>query len=382
VVTNYKIIRVAVLTSSRADFGIYLPLLKKISNSNELFNLKIVAFGTHLSKFHGYTKDEMITQGFNPDFEITTLLSNDRPEDISCAYALTALKFSDFWSAHRNEFDWILCLGDRFEMAAAVAAGIPFGLKFAHIHGGETTLGAIDNIYRHSISLVSRLHFLSAEPFKKRIKELIGTDENAVVTGSLSLDNLDDVELLSKDAFKKKWLIDLNEPSILITIHPETVAYIENEKYSFECHNAFNELVKKYQLIITMPNADTYGSIFRNMFKILKKNNDAKVHLIENFGTQSYFTCMKYCNLMIGNTSSGIVEAASFNKYVINLGDRQKGRLCGDNVIHLPFEKNSITQYVAAFADKIFHGENIYRLGNASDLILKNLNPLFNGVVS
>lgn len=372
--TRQSIVHIAVLSSSRADFGIYLPLLRKILQSKHVFDLKIIAFGSHLSKFHGHTRDEMLLHGFKPDFEIATLLTNDRPDDISTAYALTALKFADFWSYHAKDFDWVLCLGDRFEMAAAVAAGIPFAINFAHIHGGETTLGAIDNIYRHSITLASKLHFVSAFPFRQKIKELTGTDENTFVTGALSLDHLDELKLLSPDDFLEKWHIDLNKPTILITIHPETVAYDKNEIYALECGHALNVLSKRFQLIITMPNADTNGTIYRNMFEKLKDFNNSEIYLIENFGTQSYFTCMKYCKLMIGNSSSGILEAASFQKYVINLGDRQMGRLSGRNVINVPFDRGMIIEKAEKYATMCFEESNLYKLGNASSIILKHLN--------
>lgn len=370
--TPQRIIRVAVLSSSRADFGIYLPLLKKLRQAND-FTLSIIAFGTHLSKFHGYTRDAMAQAGFGPDYEISTLITNDRPEDIATAYALTALKFADFWAQHQQEFDHVLCLGDRFEMAAAVAAGIPFGLSFAHIHGGETTLGAIDNIYRHSITLASILHFVSAAPFCERIYALCGDDAHVVLTGSLSLDNLHELELLTKEAFFERWNINLNKPSLLITVHPETVAFEQNTHYAAECRNAFAQLAADFQLVVTLPNADTQGTIFRQMFDGLKQAFPEQVFLIENFGTHSYFSCMKHCVLLIGNTSSGIVEAASFQKYVLNLGDRQKGRLSGENVIHVPFDAKQIVQSAREYASRTFNGANLYKLGNASDVIINTL---------
>jgi GDP/UDP-N,N'-diacetylbacillosamine 2-epimerase (hydrolysing) len=370
--TPQRIIRVAVLSSSRADFGIYLPLLKKLRQAND-FKLSIIAFGTHLSKFHGYTRDAMAQAGFEPDYEISTLITNDRPEDIATSYALTALKFADFWAQHQQEFDHVLCLGDRFEMAAAVAAGIPFGLSFAHIHGGETTLGAIDNIYRHSITLASRLHFVSAAPFCERIYALCGGDTRVVLTGSLSLDNLDELDLLSKDAFLERWNINLNKPSLLITVHPETVAFEQNTHYAAECRKAFAQLAAEFQLVVTLPNADTQGTVFRQMFDVLKQAFPEQVFLIENFGTLSYFSCMKHCALLIGNTSSGIVEAASFQKFVLNLGDRQKGRLSGENVIHIPFDAEQIVLSAREYASSRFDGANLYKLGNASEVIINTL---------
>ena len=144
--------KIGVLTSSRADYGIYAPLLKKL-NTDGYINLEVIAFGTHLSKSHGYTLTEIEKDDYNCIHSISSLISNDDEQSIATSYGLTVLKFADFW--RENKYDMIFCLGDRFEMSAAVQAGIPFGLKFAHIHGGETTLGAIDNIYRNQITHAS-----------------------------------------------------------------------------------------------------------------------------------------------------------------------------------------------------------------------------------
>lgn len=336
-------IRIGVLTSSRADFGIYLPLLKALKR-DKAFVTEIIAFGTHLSRYHGYTLHDIEKQGFTVKHKISSMLLHDDAGSIASAYALTALKFSDFWSQHVNEFDWVFCLGDRYEMAAAIAAGIPLGIRFAHLHGGETTLGAIDNVYRHSMTLASALHFVSIPPFKTRIRELTGTGKNCHVTGSLSLDNLDDIKFLTKKEFRQTWGIDLDVPSALVTIHPETVAYNKNEVFAREAFKALKTIVEEKQLIISMPNADTSGNIFRKTFQELKQILPDKVFLIENFGTQSYFTCMKEVDYLVGNSSSGIIEAASFKKYVVNIGNRQKGRVSGGNVLHVPFNSAAMVK--------------------------------------
>jgi GDP/UDP-N,N'-diacetylbacillosamine 2-epimerase (hydrolysing) len=177
--------KIGVLTSSRADFGIYLPLLQRLKQDS-FFNLEIIAFGTHLSKYHGYTLMEIEKEVFPIIHKISSLLTNDDENSIATAYGLTIIKFSDFWET--VNYDLVLCLGDRFEMSAAVQAGIPFGINFAHFCGGETTLGAIDNIFRHQITLASILHFPTLEKFKFRIASIIGTDKNNHSVGSLSIE--------------------------------------------------------------------------------------------------------------------------------------------------------------------------------------------------
>lgn len=362
-------IRVGVLTSSRADYGIYLPLLKAMEKDEDI-DFKIIVFGTHLSKLHGYTLNQIESDGFKALCKIESLLLGDTPNSVASGYALTALKFSEFWEIYHREFDIVFALGDRFEMAAAVSASVPYQVKIAHIHGGETTLGAIDNIYRHSISLSSSLHFVSTEAFKDRLIQLLD-DHHAKFfnVGSLSLENLDNMPLLTVEEFQEKWGIDLNVNTILVTVHPETVAFNLNENYCREICLALEQLSANYQIVITMPNADTAGMVFRLAFEQLGKQY-TNIKVIENFGIQSYFTCMSFSKLMIGNTSSGIIEAASFQKYVLNLGERQKGRLAGTNVIHIPFDKDQILGKVDEYFGLNFLDENIFYKPNPSSLII------------
>ncbi|WP_158859880.1 UDP-N-acetylglucosamine 2-epimerase [Lunatibacter salilacus] len=363
-------IKILLLTSSRADFGIYLPLIKSVSTDNA-FELDLCVFGTHLSKFHGYTLDDITRLGVPVKYEINNMVIGDKAEDIATAYGLTALKFSDFWKSISGQYKFTIVLGDRFEMAAAVAAGIPFNIQFVHIHGGETTLGAIDNVYRHSISLASKIHFVALPSFKQKLKGLLGDDDHCHVVGALSLDNLKEIDLLSVEGFYEKWKIDLTIPTLLFTVHPETIDFDSNKCTIALLESLIVKLKDDYQIIITMPNADTVGTLYREMFNKLASQDKSKIKLIENFGTQSYFTCMKHAILMVGNTSSGIIEAASFQKFVINLGSRQKGRESGENVIHVPYNEQLIFEKINEFAGKKFSGRNIYDLGGATDIIKK-----------
>jgi len=365
--------RVGVLTSSRADYGIYRPLLKALKEDST-FQLEIIAFGTHFSPYHGYTAKMIEQDGFTITHSINSLLINDDENSIASAVALTALKFADFWENHKQDYDVVFCLGDRYEMFGAVTAGIPFNIPFAHLHGGETTLGAIDNVYRHAISLASRYHFVSTDAYKERLQALLGTDQHIWVAGSLSLDNLKNFKILTIAEFKQRWNIDLNIPTVLITIHPETVNVNANNEYLRQAMAALTALTARYQLVVTMPNADTQGSVFRDGFQMLKTQHPHKVILIENFGTEGYFSCIQHSAFLLGNTSSGILEAASFRKYVVNIGDRQKGRLAGDNVLHVPFNTDAILNAVAVIEkDPAFKGENIYDKGGAVALIISSL---------
>ncbi len=365
--------RIGILTSSRADFGIYRPLLKELlANAN--FQLQIIAFGTHLSMFHGNTIEEIRSEGFEIKYTIDSLLVSDSSESISTTIGLTIIKFSAFWKENCDQFDIVFCLGDRFEMLAAVLSGVSFGIKFAHIHGGEKTIGAIDNVFRHSITHASYFHFASTEEYKNRIIQILDEPKRVYYTGALSLENINSIRLLDVDEFKLKWKIDLNQPTILFTFHPETVNSSLNTIYSEEIIEAILSL-NNFQFLITMPNADTYGNRIRKQFES-KFHNCKNIYLEENLGTQSYFTAMKYSKLLVGNTSSGIIEAASFKKYVINIGDRQAGRAVSSNIINVEIKKDLIIDAVnKAISLGDYNGDNIYHNRNktASTIIIQAL---------
>jgi len=362
-----------VLTSSRADFGIYLSLLRLLEASDK-FDLTIIAFGTHVSKTHGETISEIRAAGFVKIDSIPSLLADDSPKGISASYALTNLKFSEYWS--KTKYDLVLCLGDRFEMQAAVQAGIPLGVKYAHFHGGETTEGAIDNIYRHQITLASEIHFTSTAPYAERVAEIIGFDENIFNIGSLSLDNLEELDLPQIETLKLHFGIPEGD-YILATFHPETVAFDENLLYSDEMCRALELLSKSINIVITMPNADTMGSLYRQKLIRLKERLRSSLTLVENFGKLNYFSALKSTRLVLGNSSSGIIEAASFNKYVVNVGDRQKGRIQSENVVNSAFDSASIVQAVEeTLMLAAYNGENAYKKGQAAQNTLKILESL------
>lgn len=351
--------KIAVLTSSRADYGIYLPLLK-VLKSDPFFELKIIAFGTHLSPQHGYTLKRILEDGFEPAYQIESLLSGDSPNAISTSMALTSLKFADFWRDNRNDFDLVFCLGDRYEMFSAVTSGIPFNISFAHIHGGEKTLGAIDNIFRDAITLASKYHFVSCKAHGERISKLTESDENIFNVGALSLDKLNSSTSFSKEDFYLEFGLDLNKPTILVTLHPETISPEKNGQYADEVANVLLKL-NMYQVLITLPNADTFSYSIRERFLQLPVESDNRIFCFENLGSDGYFTAMKYCSFLLGNTSSGIIEAASFGKWVINLGNRQKGRQQSQNIYNVPFDRSIILRSVEEIKkNPDYKGENIY----------------------
>jgi len=360
--------KIGVLTSSRADYGIYLPLLSKLKKDS-FFNLEIIAFGTHLSEKHGFTLSNIVEDGYDTIHEITSLIDDDSEKGIVTSYGKTVIEFSGFWDSQK--FDLVFCLGDRFEMSAAVQASIPYGVKLAHIHGGETTLGAIDNVYRHQITLASKLHFVSTIDYKKKVGELTGTTENIYDVGALSLDNISNFQPTEKQFFLEKFQIK-NEDYALVTFHPETVDVESNFSHTKQMINALKIISDELNIVITMPNADTLGSIYREKLQKLKVQIPGKIVLVENFGKVNYFTAMHFAKLMIGNTSSGIIEAASFKKYVINVGDRQKGRARGNNVFDIEFDSEKIVNLTKQVLNLSYSGnDNIYFKSDTADSLIK-----------
>ncbi|HEX8514849.1 MAG TPA: UDP-N-acetylglucosamine 2-epimerase [Bacteroidia bacterium] len=360
---------VKVLTSSRADYGIYLPLLKKLKQ-DQFFTLQIIAFGTHLSKNHGFTSDQIKKDGFEVYHEIETTPLNDSPLDIATAVGETIKKFATFWNSQKDKTDLIICLGDRYEMFGAVAASLPFNIRVAHFHGGETSLGAIDEAFRHSITAMAQLHFTSTEQSAKRVEAIKGSPEGIYNIGAMSLDNLNELQLLTEKEFEKAFGVLPKNP-ILVTFHPETVAFDKNELYTNEILKVLTQL--EDQIFITLPNSDTNGNVIRKAFLELSRSRK-NVHCFESLGTQGYFSAIAFSSFLLGNTSSGIIEAASFNKYVINLGDRQKGREHGENVIDCEIKAEyilDIITYLKTLSTGAF--KNPYGDGHSSDKVLSLL---------
>ena len=333
--------KIGLLTSSRADYSIYFPLLKQLK-SDPFFDLSVIVFGTHLSNKYGNTINQIIQDGFEISERVDTMPDTDSPGSISAAIGKTISNFSEVWN--KKTYDIVFCLGDRFEMFAACASAVPFNIKLAHIHGGEQTLGAIDDVFRNSITHMATYHFPSTSVYFDRITSLKGNSENVYNVGALSIDNLIGIDFLSISAFKQKFNIDLTIPSVLFTFHPETVAFEKNEEY-IDTLIRVMKMNNKYQYIITMPNADTLSNIIREKLKsfIIETPNTIGV---ESFGTLGYLSCMKHCCFMLGNTSSGFVEASYFRKPVINVGHRQDGRLVTPNIVNCEINVDEINSSI------------------------------------
>ncbi|MFK8060268.1 MAG: UDP-N-acetylglucosamine 2-epimerase [Polaribacter sp.] len=362
--------KIGVLTSSRADYGIYKQLLSKLSKDDQ-FQLVIIVFGMHLLKEHGDTVKVIEKDNFGIIHKVLGMPNKDSEMEIAKGYGNLIINFSDYWS--KNKFDYIIALGDRYEMSAAVQATIPFNLKIAHLHGGETTLGAIDNIYRHQITLASKAHFVSSDVFAEKVSNLIGSKLNIFNVGALSLDGFEYLILPEWSAVMKEFNIP-TQNFTLVTFHPETVNVNKNKEYCKVIYKALEEISHNNHIVITMANADTMGSLYRETSKELKEKYPNKITLVESFGKENYFSAMKASKFLIGNTSSGILEAASYGKFVVNVGSRQLGRLQSGNVINVDFNKDQIIDAVEQIKiDGNFRGVNKYYKPNTANNIIEFL---------
>ncbi|MBA3604182.1 MAG: UDP-N-acetylglucosamine 2-epimerase (hydrolyzing) [Parachlamydiaceae bacterium] len=365
--------KVFVLSSSRADYSIFYPLLKALHADKE-FELKVIAFGTHLSEKFGRTEKIIEKDGFDISHRIETLPLGDSPLDISAAIGTTIKLFAPVWKEIADSGALVIALGDRYEMFAAVMASVPFSIKVAHIHGGEETLGAIDNIFRHSITHAARIHFASTPKSAQRISQIKGSSEGVHKVGSLSIDSLQTMKLLNDVEFEQRFGIAIRNP-VLVTFHPETVEYNRNSFFVDELIAALSDM--EQQIIITMPNADTMGTLVRDRFISFAKDRE-NVKVVESFGREGYFSCLSLCDFVLGNSSSGIIEAASFRKYVINIGDRQKGREAGANVIHCEISHKRIIEACLSIRNlPSLLPDNIYYSGGAATKITDILKQYF-----
>lgn len=360
---------IGIVTTSRADFGLYRPVIKELEKRKGIDYFLIVS-GSHMSPRHGMTIREIECEGFKILEKGSIFTRSDSPEATVKAMG-KALGFYAGAIARRNP-DILMVLGDRIEMFCAALAALPFNIPVAHIHGGEITEGAIDDSLRHAMTKLSHIHFTATEEYRNRVIQLGEDPDRVFVSGAPSLDNLKNEKLLSMRDLASETGIDPSEPFILATLHPETAGNVSNRKMALEFFGALEDCGMK--AVITMPNADTGGNEIRSVIREKSSANPAFA-LFENLGTRLYFSMMKYARVMAGNSSSGIIEAASFELPVVNVGDRQKGRTRSLNVIDTPCKRRAIVESIrkacsTSFQNNLKNMKNPYGEGEAARIIV------------
>jgi len=362
---------IAVITSSRSDYGhLYWPL-RDLSDRNDV-DLKIVAFGSHLSPEFGYTLQEIEKDAFKVDARIECLLSSDSDVGMAKTIGVATLGFADLFGQMRP--DLLLLIADRYEMLAPASVALALRIPIAHIEGGEISEGAIDDAVRNALTKMSHIHFTSTEEARRRVISMGEEEWRVHRAGAPSLDHLRRRTLLSREPLESNLGIDLGQPTVLIAYHPVTIAHdtVQEADSLFAALAALPD-----QLLFCYPNSDAGSRSLIEHTKLFLASRKSG-HLFVNLDALSYWSLLRQVSLLVGNSSSGIMESASFSLPTVNVGIRQQGRERARNVLDAPPDVASIQDALAkarsaAFRDSLRGMANPYGEGFASEKIVQIL---------
>ena len=366
--------KIAVISVARSDYSLLLPVIKEIIKHPKL-ELNLVVSGSHLEERFGYTVRAIEEDGIPITERIALRIFDQTPLGTARSLGEASVAFAETYS--RLNPDLILLLGDRFEMFAAGVAAVPLMIPIAHIHGGEETEGALDNQFRHALTKLSHVHFTSTEIYADRVRQMGEEPWRVHVSGAPGLDNIGTFKTVVD--FETRFGVPLCSESVLVTLHPTffgTSLSIEAQLYCL--FDALTQLQRPIRF--TYPNADPSGEvIIKRIEEFCNANSNARV--VKNLSTDGYFTALGQVALMVGNSSSGIIEAASFRLPVVNIGSRQQGRIRAANVIDVDFDTAKITAALnralsREFKETIKTVQNPYGDGNAAKKIISALERL------
>ena len=365
--------RICVITGSRADYGLIRLVMKGIEE-NQAFSLQIIATGMHLSGNFGNTYLEIESDGFKINRKIECLSDVDSPQAI--AEAIGQVLSESIKSFGELKPDLILILGDRYEIFAACLAALLLKIPIAHIHGGEVTEGSYDEAFRHSITKMSNIHFVATEEYRRRVIQLGESPETVHLVGGLGVDVLKQLKLLSKEQVERTLGFRFSVKSLLITFHPETMS---NESPGEQINELLKALSERSDstLIFTLPNADTGGlEIGAQIMEFAKENPNA--HVFASLGQLLYLSCMQFVDGVVGNSSSGILEAPTMKVGTVNIGTRQQGRTQANSVINTRARSEDINIAIEQLYSEEFrlmreNSNNPYGDGGATQKILEIL---------
>lgn len=331
--------KICVVTGTRAEYGLLSRLMRMIKDSDKT-QLQIIATNMHLSPKYGNTYLEIEKDGFTIDKKIPIL--EEGKDDANATLHSMSKALSGFADAYDElKPDMVVVLGDRYEILAAATAALIERIPIAHIHGGEITEGAYDDAIRHSITKMSHLHFTSTQEYRNRVIQLGEEPERVFYVGALGVENIKKLPLMSREEIEKEVKFKLDNQTILVTYHPVTLGSHTAEQDIKEFVAALEER-KDLRVFFTMPNSDTGAqAIVDAINEFVLKNSDRAV-AYKSLGILRYLSVMKYAGAVVGNSSSGLLEVPSFGIPTLNIGDRQKGRMAADSVLHCETDKESI----------------------------------------
>jgi GDP/UDP-N,N'-diacetylbacillosamine 2-epimerase (hydrolysing) len=366
--------KICVVTGSRAEYGLLYWVLRDIESAPDL-ELQLVVTGMHLSPEFGLTSQQIEADGFSITRKVEMLLSSDTAVGITKSTGLGMISFADVFAA--LEPDIVLMLGDRFELLAAASAALFAVIPVAHIHGGESTAGAFDEAIRHSITKMSHLHFTATETYRRRVIQLGEDPERVLNVGAPGIDNICRFNLLEKNELEKVLGLALEPHSLLVTWHPVTLEPGRAEG-DFQALLSALDGLKDVSLIFTKANADTEGRVINRMIDNYVTSRGARVVAHTSLGQLKYLSVLKHVRGIVGNSSSGIIEAPSVKIGTVNIGDRQKGRLRASSVIDCsPVSEDITTALNTLFSDnfqqRLTGVINPYGSGNVSAKIINTL---------
>lgn len=368
--------KICIVTGSRSEYGLLRWLMEDIKNDSNL-SLQLVVTGSHLLDEYGNTQKEIKKDGFVISKKVDTFLKSDTPLQITESIGRGLLSFPQTLKNLKPNI--LILLGDRYEIIPAAISALILGIPLAHIHGGELTLGSHDDAIRHSITKMSNIHFVASKTYLNRVIQLGENPKNIYLVGGLGLDNFKRLKLLDKKVLEEKLKFSFSKKSLLITFHPETISNITVENQIDFLLKALEKL-NDVNFLFTMPNADFGNRIIKTKIKnFLKYKKNSKV--FTSMGQTNYLSAMKYVCGVIGNSSSGIIEAPSLKKGTINIGERQSGRIQAKSIINCKFEEGSLERgfkqlFSKKFQDSLKNVVNPYGSAGASTKILRILKSL------
>ncbi len=364
---------IAVLTATRAEYGLLRPIIRKLDACPE-FEVRVLVTGAHLSPEFGLTYKEILEDGIKIHHKAEMLLSSDTPSGISKSMGLAMISFADYFE--ENAPDALMVLGDRYETLAVCCAAMNRQIPIIHLYGGETTEGAVDEAIRHSVTKMSWLHFTATEAYRRRVIQLGEEPGRVYAVGAMGVENALNMPLLSREELESSIDFKLDKKYAVVTFHPVT---LEEGSAKRQFGEILKALSKRGDLkyIFTKANADADGRVINRMIDDYVSGND-RAAAFDSLGTLRYLSALKYASLVIGNSSSGIAEAPSFGIPTVNIGDRQKGRLKARSVIDCGPEEPEVTAAIdMALAGDYSGTVNPYGDGRTSDRIISVLKEVF-----
>ncbi|KQT31162.1 UDP-N-acetyl glucosamine 2-epimerase [Sphingomonas sp. Leaf412] len=364
--------RIAVFTGTRAEYGLLYWLMKDIA-AHPALELELIVSGMHLSPEFGSTWREIVADGFTIDERVEILLSSDTPVGIAKSTGLATMGCAE--ALDRLRPDAIVILGDRFEALAAAQAALILRIPVVHLHGGEATEGAIDDSIRHAITKMASLHFTATEPYRRRVIQMGEADDTVFDVGALGIDHLHRSAAMPMAEVCESLNFHLRPPYFLATYHPVTAG----EEDAVATTDAMLDALDGYpehQVVLTYPNADTGGrAIIPLLIDYVRRHPDRAV-AVPSLGFRRYLTVLRNAAAVVGNSSSGIIEAPSFGVPTIDIGGRQRGRIAAASVIHCDVDRDSISEALGRalspeFAEAARRVDNPYGTGDAAARIVE-----------